>query len=257
MQAMWKVLSYLKHWVRATSIYGAHSPFLFTLFNEVFQRPFATEDRLAFDFYRKAMLNDTHSLRFEEHGAGNNQDRLLTIAEIARKSSISGVEAQFLINLTRYLNPVSILELGTSTGVSTKALRIAAPEAKITTVEGCNALSDYTKTHWDDSNTEFVSSTFDDFFEQSQNEEKTWDLIYIDGNHTLEATLAYYNMLKKKHCVNNTCLIFDDIYWSKGMNKAWKTIYADTSNTLTLDLFKMGVVFFDHKLSKQHFSIKI
>jgi len=256
MHAMRKVFLYLKHQLTATSIYGAHSPFLFELFNEVFNKPFLKEDRLAFEAYRNAVLSDPHSIRFEEHGAGNNQDRTMTIAEIAGKSSISAKEAHLLINLTRLLKPTSILELGTSTGVSANAFRIAAPEAQITTIEGCQELAKYISSQSNDSKTEIIATTFDDFFASSKAADKKWDLIYIDGNHTFEATLAYYEIIKEKHSHNDTCIVFDDLYWSAGMTKAWKKIISDSSNTLTLDLFCMGIVFFDHRLSKQHFRIK-
>lgn len=257
MYAIRKVLLYIKHRLSATSIYGAHSPFLFELFNEVFNKPFLKEDRLAFETYRNSMLSDNHPILFEEHGAGSNQNRTMTIAKIARKSSISTKEACLLINLTKFLKPTSILELGASTGVSAKAFRIAAPETQITTIEGCNELANYTKSQWNDSKTEIIASTFDRFFALPSAEGKKWDLVYIDGNHTCKATLAYYKIIKEKHSHNNTCIVFDDIYWSKGMTNAWKKIISDSSSTLTLDLFFSGIVFFDRRLSKQNLRIKL
>ena len=257
MYAIRKVLLYIKHRLSATSIYGAHSPFLFELFNEVFNKPFLKEDRLAFETYRNSMLSNNHPILFEEHGAGSNQNRTMTIAEIAHKSSISLKKACLLINLTKFLKPVSILEFGTSTGVSAKALRIAASEAQITTVEGCNELASYINRQWNDPKTAIVSSTFDRFLASPLAAEKKWDLVYIDGNHTYEATLLYYKTIKEMHSHNNTCIVLDDIYWSKGMTSAWKKIISDDSNTLTLDLFFSGIVFFDHRLSKQNLRINL
>jgi predicted O-methyltransferase YrrM len=180
----------------------------------------------------------------------------MTIAEIAKRSSISTKEARLLINLAKLLKPASILELGTSTGASACAFRIAAPEAQITTIEGCRELAEYIRNLREDRQTEIIATTFDDFFASPPVADQKWDLVHIDGNHAFDATLRYYEIIKEKHSHHGTCLIFDDIYWSAGMTSAWKKIITDPSNTLTLDLFCMGIVFFDPKLSKQHFSIK-
>ncbi len=254
---LWRVFKFTKHHLQATSIHGAHSPFLFELFNEVFNIPFHKVDKKLFKTYRKKRVTDKTPILFEEFGAGKNHNRTLTIGQIACKSAINQKEAKLLINLTRYLKPNHILELGTSTGVSTKALKTGAPHAHITTIEGCSNLSDYIKGDWEESNTEFIASTFDQYFDKIKNDEKKWDLIYIDGNHTFEATIKYYETLKNRHIHDKTCIIFDDIYWSKEMLKAWQEITNDTSNSLTLDLYNLGVVFFSHKLTKQHFKINI
>jgi hypothetical protein len=49
----------------------------------------------------------------------------------------------------------------------------------------------------------------------------------------------------------------DDIYWSKEMTKAWQEIKQDTNNTLTLDIYRMGFVFFGkEKLAKEDFVLR-
>ena len=51
--------------------------------------------------------------------------------------------------------------------------------------------------------------------------------------------------------------MFDDIYWSDGMQKAWKEICANKEVTLSLDLFKFGIVFFKtENKQKEHFVLK-
>jgi len=52
------------------------------------------------------------------------------------------------------------------------------------------------------------------------------------------------------------CIIFDDIYWSEGMQQAWTEICARPEVTLSLDLFHMGVVFFNPGLTKEHYYIR-
>ena len=54
--------------------------------------------------------------------------------------------------------------------------------------------------------------------------------------------------MEKAH--DQTILVFDDIYWSKEMRQAWLEICADKRISLTIDLFKMGIVFINPNNSK-------
>jgi len=40
----------------------------------------------------------------------------------------------------------------------------------------------------------------------------------------------------------NGVILFDDIYWSKGMTEAWTTIKADQRVKRTIDLYTFGIV---------------
>ena len=84
----------------------------------------------------------------------------------------------------------------------------------------------------------------------------TIDFLFIDGNHRKEATLFYFEESLKKS-VSSSIFIFDDIHWSAEMEDAWELIKQHASVTLTIDLFFIGLVFFnpDFKV-KQDFVIR-
>jgi hypothetical protein len=51
-------------------------------------------------------------------------------------------------------------------------------------------------------------------------------------------------------------MIFDDIHWSRGMQAAWEQIKQHPRVRLSLDLFYVGLVFFDPAFKeKQDFSL--
>ena len=60
-----------------------------------------------------------------------------------------------------------------------------------------------------------------------------------------------------EHINEDSCLIFHDIHWSKGMRKAWDGICADQRVIFSIDLFEMGLVFFKKGVPKQHFILKV
>jgi predicted O-methyltransferase YrrM len=55
----------------------------------------------------------------------------------------------------------------------------------------------------------------------------------------------------------NSILIFDDIHWSADMERAWNEIKENPAVQLSIDLFSIGLVFFNDQFKvKQHFNIR-
>ena len=77
----------------------------------------------------------------------------------------------------------------------------------------------------------------------------------MTGNHQKHATIKYYEECLK-YAENNTLFIFDDIYWSSGMEKAWEHIKKHTKTRVSIDLFFIGIIFIKKELSNEHFKIR-
>lgn len=180
------------------------------------------------------------------------------VAKIAKISGISKKRAQLLIRLITYFKPKTILELGTSIGLSTAALSIGNPEASIITIEGCKNTAKKAEelfSKFNLSNIELVNNEFNNALPKLTTN-NTLDFIYFDGNHQKEATLNYF-----KQCLvtatNDSVFIFDDINWSKEMQEAWEEIKKNPRVTITIDTYFWGFVFFRTEQAKQHFSIRV
>lgn len=91
---------------------------------------------------------------------------------------------------------------------------------------------------------------------QSPKPKAKYDFIFFDGNHSYEATLLYFESLLDT-ATNDSVWIFDDIHWSKDMEKAWETIKNHPKVTVTIDTFYWGLVFFRTEQKKEHFTIRI
>ncbi|PJC61367.1 MAG: SAM-dependent methyltransferase, partial [Flavobacteriales bacterium CG_4_9_14_0_2_um_filter_32_27] len=79
--------------------------------------------------------------------------------------------------------------------------------------------------------------------------------VFFDGNHTKNATLTYFNWCLEK-ANEQSVFVFDDIYWSEEMKCAWKEIKAHPKVTTTIDLFFLGIIFFNPDLSKEDFVLR-
>ena len=81
------------------------------------------------------------------------------------------------------------------------------------------------------------------------------DCVFFDGNHKKEPTLKYFHE-SLSYINTNSFFIFDDIHWSKEMEKAWGEIKTHKQVTLSIDLFQIGIVFFRDMQEKQDFVLR-
>ena len=100
-----------------------------------------------------------------------------------------------------------------------------------------------------------VVGRFEDTLEAVLKKVGKIDFAFIDGNHRYDATMNYFHsLLPYTHAYS--VLVFDDIYWSEDMKRAWEEIKNHSSVTLTIDLFWCGLVFFrKENAEKQHFKL--
>jgi predicted O-methyltransferase YrrM len=162
-----------------------------------------------------------------------------------------------LHRLIAYQQYEQVLELGTSLGLSTCYLALY-PEVKVTTIEG-------SKEVWQQAQQTFkmagVSNqitshcgTFDKALPQILLEKPCYDLIFIDGNHSYEATLRYVKQLRP-YLSKNGLMVLDDIYWSKGMTQAWEELKP--SFNVSIDLFFIGILSQRTEQAKEDFKLRV
>lgn len=176
-------------------------------------------------------------------GAGSKMktSKTKTVSSILKSASSGDAKTKFLFRLIKWLQPKAILELGTNLGVSALTLNKASKNAHITTVEGCpNTLKIANEILSEIPNIESIHSDFDKYFESIQGKNDKFDCVFMDGNHAYEPTLRYTEIIRDK--LRSKCLvIYDDIYWSKGMTKAWQEIKDKKIYGATIDLFQFGI----------------
>ncbi len=81
------------------------------------------------------------------------------------------------------------------------------------------------------------------FYLKSEAEGISPGLVFIDGNHRKDPVISYFNQIAEMSD-RNTVIIIDDIYSSAEMEEAWSEIKDHSKVTLTIDIFRMGIVFF-------------
>lgn len=257
----YQLKKYLKFYLKSSSKYGVHSPFVFDLVVSCFESKTPIEKIDIVRLYKMSLRNDKSVINVTDFGAGSRvfktNERM--VSKILKSVSMSTKESNLLIKIVSYFDCKSILEIGTSLGVGTLSLALGNKKAVITTLEGCaktltipkNSISKYV-----DNEINFVEGEFSKTLDKTLKNKK-YDLIYFDGNHQKQPTIDYFEAcLQSVH--NDSLFIFDDIYWSKEMTEAWNYIKNHDKVSLTIDTFHLGFVFFrKEQFQKEHFVIRL
>ena len=252
--------SYIKHRLTAKTRHGIHSPFVYNLVDKVIYDFKPRTDYKQIEQLRKSLLSDEREITITDLGAGShiNNNKKKLVRQLAKNALKPKKLAQLIYRISNDNKPKNIIELGTCLGLTTAYLAKAMPEANIISIEGCPQTAEIARenlTKLEIDNVRLLTGNFDTVFPGIINETDSLDFVFVDGNHRKEATLNYFNWCLSK--VNdNTVLIFDDIYWSKGMKEAWEEIKSNPRVSVTIDLFWIGLVYFKTDQEKEHFRIK-
>ena len=256
-------VKYSKHWLSASNGkgHGMHSPFVFDFITKVLNDKTVYTEYEKVEALRDRLLNDNTILEVEDFGAGSAIDKKnkRSISSIVKNAAKPKKFGQLLFRMVKHYQPATILELGTSLGITTSYLSLAKPEARLITIEGAKEIAEVAKRNFRNleiRNIEITEGNFDNTLSSVVRGLSTVDFAFIDGNHRKEPTLRYFQQLLAK-ANNDSILVFDDIHWSSEMGAAWDTIKNNATVTCSIDLFFIGIIFFRKEFKeKQHFVIR-
>jgi len=210
---------------------------------------------------RKLLLSSGRIISVTDFGSGSErrgESYCRTISGITRRSSIPRKYGILLYKLSAEFGKGCILELGTSLGVGTMYLASADINAQIHTVEGCPAISEIARENFSAcgfDNITVHTGTFSDELKKFEDYGLRPGLVFVDGDHRKERVMEYFEHLI---CLSdeNTVIVFDDIHSSKDMGEAWMQICRDRRVSLSVDIFRMGIVFFRRGLTPSSYVIR-
>lgn len=255
---------YLWRWLRfyskAKTIFQIHSPLATEL-----TRLLLHDQRTYYVFsqarmLREALKRQSQSIALNDLGAQSLAMSKVnrTIGQIARFTAISESSGKRLFRLVNWLKPKTMLELGTALGLSTLYQAAGAPKARFVSIEGHPELAAMARRQMDMLGyplVKIVNGRFAEVLPSVLTTLQTIDYVLIDGDHRLESTLQYFNScLPFLH--SESVIVVADIYWSREMEQAWKSVKEHPRVSLSLDLFDLGILFFrTDRPQPEHFSI--
>jgi len=241
--------------------HGIHSPFVFEFIQEVLNDRRDFYAYLQVESCRTLLLQEKTLINIEDFGAGSRviKNNQRAISSIARSSLKPKKYSQLLFRMVNYYQPKTILELGTSLGITSAYLASANINSRVITLEGAAEIASIAEDNFSRlalQNIEIVQGNFDDTLPAVIDELSGIDFVFMDGNHRYLPTVQYFDQILS-NCNNDSIIILDDIHWSKEMEKAWQYVQAHPEVAMTIDLFFIGIVILKKEIKeKQHFSIR-
>jgi predicted O-methyltransferase YrrM len=258
------IVGALRRWfsfyLNARTLYDVHSPFVAKLVAHVVED---TRWYYAFSLIesrRRAWQKDKTPIALKPLGAGSmvNQQPIRLAGELLRSNAVDAETGRRLFRLVTLFAPETLVELGTAQGISTAYLSLARQGTIIHTLEGNPAVADLARRHFAEIplvNIKSATGNFSDCLPKVLDEIKTLDFLFVDGDHTAASTLSYYRQCLTRKS-NNSVFVFADIHWTAEMEGAWQQLCAMPEVTLSVDLFHLGILFFNPDFKeKQHVRI--
>ena len=258
----WRILKYVQHlfYRRHRRGHGIHSPALFEFVHEVLFNASGVKVSAEITQVHRDLKRDRSMIPLGKLGATTNveQSGERSVRSFVRGASVPEKYGALLFRISSWFKPDMIIELGTGLGISTIYLSSGSPETPLHTIEGNTDRADFAaqlmcrcklgpvSVHW------------------GEMEEKLEDLMplikgrflaFVDGNHRHEPTISYVKKLVAR-AGEESVIIMDDIYWSKGMFAAWKEVVSWPEVRVSIDLFHTGILLLRRDLNKEHVKIK-
>jgi len=257
-----RVAGYLKYILFSSSRkgYGIHSPLIFDLVTRIFTDKANEVKAVRIEKIRKRLKADYRIIEVNDLGAGSVKERnnRVRVSDIVRKSAVPGKFGILLSNLAREFGKNLIVEFGTSFGISTMYLASGTEDAQVITMEGSSAVAEIASCNFTESgfaNIRLLTGSFEESLDKILNMGTSPGLVFIDGNHRKGPVLDYFDKIAKI-ADPETVVIIDDINYSHGMAEAWHLIKKHDKVSITVDLYRMGIVLFRKGTVRQNYIIR-
>ena len=253
------LIKYIKHLFKSknTKGHGIHSPYLYRFTqNAIYEKnPFYIFPKI--EVLRENLNFDERILSIKDYGTGT--DRQARVLDVAKASLKSPKWAQLLYRVVNFTKAQYVLELGTSLGLTTAYMASVNSEIRCVSLEGSDEIAKIARENFEKleiDNVEVVVGNIDLTLEAQLKKSEKWDVVFFDANHRKEPVLNYFSQCLE-HIHPDSVFIFDDIHWSDEMEEAWHTIRKNERVTTTIDLFEVGIVFFNKNYPKKTYKMKL
>ena len=240
--------------------HGIHSPFVFDLVSRVFRNKTEPEIVFKVEQIRKKLIADERTILVHDLGSRSESSKeyIKRVADIAKKSPVTRKYCRFLSSMAAEFGNPLIIELGTSLGISTMYMAATCKETPLVTIEGCQSIAAIAKENFIDAgieNIKIIEGPFDEILPVVLESGMIPGLVFIDGNHRKEPVIKYFNQIAEISD-SRTAVIIDDISYSGEMAEAWNEIKLHKKVSVSIDINRMGILFFREGINHNNYIIR-
>lgn len=251
---------FIQYFLASKNEHAIHSPFVYSLYTQVIKQKKRVPIFIKIEKLRKKLLKNTATITIKDFGAGSKiyKDNIREIRQIAKSAEKSAKFARLLYRLIVHFQPKTIIDLGTSLGITTIYQALAQPDAQVYTFEGCPATATIAQENFQEilaHNITLIEGNIDETLPTIIERLPSIDFAFFDANHRYQPTINYFELCRKK-ATESSVFVFDDIHWSDEMHEAWQYIRNHPDVRISIDLFFVGIIFFRTNQPKQDFTLR-
>jgi len=240
--------------------HGIHSPFIFDVVSRVFRNKTDAEIVFKVEQIRKKMIADKRIIQVHDLGSRSEltKEYQRRVSDIAKKSPVTRKYCRLLSNMAAEFGNPLIIELGTSLGISAMYLAASCKDSQLITIEGSPSTAAIAKQNFQEagiSNIKLIDGPFDDALPGTLDGALKPGLVFIDGNHRKAPLIKYFNQIAEISD-SKTVVIVDDISYSREMHEAWNEIKIHKKVSVSVDIHRMGIIFFRGGINHNNYIIR-
>lgn len=236
--------------------YGVHSPFVFNLINKVIEENCAYYSFYDIELIRKQLLFKDTIITYPDR---QQKDKLKqrTIGQIVEREAIEPKHGALLFRLANYFKSEHILQLGPSMGLSTLYLTSYAPGLKCIALENIPEFATIARIAFDKAAhnpIDLRTGAYKDLLPKALKDMEKIDFVFFNTLYEQQNNTWLFNeCLKRVH--ESTIFVFEGIKASRKMREFWQEVCLHQDVTVTVDLYSMGIVFFNPHLHKRDYIV--
>lgn len=165
----------------------------------------------------------------------------------ASKSSEGWREQAFIHSCVLMASPKTVLEIGTNVGVSSAYIASALKargSGRVHTIDASPyrvRMAKRLHKELDLDNVDYTIGLFYEVLPKVLESLPPIDMAFVDGQHEYQATVDFYDMIARRSAPG-AVLLFDDIFYSDGMKRAWSEIQANPRCFAVSELGNIGIM---------------
>lgn len=247
---------YIKHYLRYLLCsrhwrgYGVHSPFAFDLVTNVIREELPYYKYSLVEKIRGFHQNSKQSLPLTGGEA--------SVSTLSKDTSLKPSKGQLLFRLVNKYKPSHVVE--TKMGLAISTMYLAAPDTRlsVTTFEKERSVVNYATQFMKQggfSNIQVIPSSPEESLKTLVEKLESLDFLYVNDCHS-GAELDERLSICLPKAGDKSVFVVDNIYEDETKTEAWNRLKSMSQVRVTVDLFHLGIAFFDRKLQKEDYFVR-
>lgn len=242
--------------IRYRKGFGVHSPFVFNLITKVIEERCPYYSFYDIELIRKQLLFKTDKITYPDRQQ-KNKIRCRTVGQIVEREAIQAKHGALLFRLANYFKAKHILQLGPSMGLSTLYLTSYASGLNCIALENMPEFASIARIAFEKAAHNPIDlriGGYKEILPKALQDMEQIDLVFFNTLYEQQNnSWLFEECLKYIH--NDTIFIFEGIKANRKMRNFWKEVCTHAEVTVTIDLYSMGIVFFNKRLHKRDYIV--